>query len=153
MGQIIFGRTQSSGQTPFDNSTNGFISTDAQAAIEEAKATAQSSRYVVTAGYAGNAPNGTYLQWFRSNSSNTTPFPIAQTSILKNLSLAVSTSTTCTVTLLRNAVSVATISLTAQTSNYVTGLSVTLNPGDLMSVRLTSGTAQNPGFYMGAQAI
>jgi len=35
MGLIIFGRTQSAKQTPFDNSTNGFTAEDVQAAIEE----------------------------------------------------------------------------------------------------------------------
>lgn len=33
--QIVFGRTQNAEQTPFDNSTNGFVSEDVQAAIEE----------------------------------------------------------------------------------------------------------------------
>ena len=47
---------------PFDNATNGFVSTDVQAAIEEMSTTAAvSASPGFTWGYNGNATAGTYL--------------------------------------------------------------------------------------------
>jgi hypothetical protein len=59
---IHFGRTQTSGQTPFDNSTNGFVSGDAQAAIEELKnSIIASASPGFTFGRSGTVTKGSFL--------------------------------------------------------------------------------------------
>jgi hypothetical protein len=150
MAVILFSRTQLADQTPFDNTGNGFVATDVQEAIVEARATALSTRYVITAGYAGNANSNTFLQFFRSNPSDSTPFVIADASQIKSLSLATDTSTTATVSIYKNGTStvIATISLVSALRSVVTGLSISLASSDYLVGRVTSGSIHNPGLYI-----
>ena len=74
---IIFGRTQSSFATPFESEperTNGFISKNAQEAIEEALALAISNdRFLVLSQYNGNANTGRYLEFYSGISTDDAP--------------------------------------------------------------------------------
>ena len=57
------GSTPVARQVPFDNSTNGFTAIDVQAAIEEAKNTAEGkARYAVGFGFDGNGSGGRWLE-------------------------------------------------------------------------------------------
>ena len=72
---ILFGRTQEAINTPFDNSTNGFTSTEVQSAIEEAVVIAVSNdRFPIFFEYGGNANNGRYLEIFPGIDSQEAPF-------------------------------------------------------------------------------
>lgn len=130
---------------PFDNSTNGFTADEVQSAIEEARDTApgQTARFAIIAGFKGNANTGKYLEVFQSVPSSSVPFVMAEPGDLKALSVAVKTSATATFTVYKNAVSLTTISLTAQTSNFVSGLNFALVAGDKLSYQVTAGAAQD----------
>lgn len=71
--QILFGRTQRAVDTPFDNTTNGFLSTNVQDAMTEVQAII---RYAIQASYGGNANAGTYLEIFPGEDSNAAPLYI-----------------------------------------------------------------------------
>lgn len=89
---ILFGRTQTAIQTPFEPNRNpGFggvpseiESTDVQNAIEEAKQDALSNdRYVLLCSYGGNANTGRYLEFFPSIDSSLAPIYLpVQTKLL-----------------------------------------------------------------------
>jgi hypothetical protein len=51
-------RTQQAIQTPFDNSTNGFVATDTQTAIEEAKLTGGVQRFTISLLHNSSLTNG-----------------------------------------------------------------------------------------------
>lgn len=150
-------RTQEAIDTPFDGSSAvpPFTSEEANSGIIEARDTAPglNSRYVAIAGFAGNAPNNTYLQWFRSNPSNIVPFPIAESSSVIALAIATNGNSTCTVALLKNGSSITTISLTAEPSKIATGLNLPLLPNDLLSARVVSGSASSPNFYVSVKVV
>ena len=62
MPKNLFDTTPVARQVPFDNSTNGFISTDTQSAIEEVSNNVEvSASPGFTWGRSGNSPNNTYL--------------------------------------------------------------------------------------------
>ena len=98
---------------PFDNSTNGFLSDNTQGAIEETSDTAGSSRYAVIFASSGNT-SAKYLEIFPSVTSDTSPFVIAENSEITSLSISAKNSTTCTVEVYINGVSINSLSLTAQ---------------------------------------
>ncbi len=64
---------------PFDNSMNGFLSTDVQDAIEEidSKVTGK-PRAIIAFAYNGTANTGKWLETFASIASNETPFVTAE---------------------------------------------------------------------------
>jgi len=74
---IIFGRTQNCWQTPFESPpsrANGFTSTNAQEAIEEALALAVSNdRILLLPSYGGNANTGRYLEFWPTLDSFNSP--------------------------------------------------------------------------------
>ncbi len=137
--------SQVSTSVPFDNSNNGFSAQDVQAAIEEVRTY---HRYVAVCGYQGNANTNTYLQFFRSNPSNTTPFIVAESSEIKSLSLAAEVAATTTINIYKNGSMVTSISLANQTQNVSTGLSISVASGDKLSAKVASGSARNPNLYI-----
>ena len=81
MRQIYKNRTQTAGQTPFDNSTNGYDAIDVQAAIEETLFDAiNNDRYPIQASYNGNANAGRYLEIFPGENSFNAPMLAPSTS-------------------------------------------------------------------------
>ena len=142
---LLFGRTQSAVQTPFDNSTNGFTSTEVQSAIEEAKNTAPgfSNRYVTIAGYGGQGKDH-YMEFFKGLDSNNNPFLIAEASMIvaftfiNNIAIPSGTMELYVNGVLKNS-----LILTSLT-HIVTGLSIPLVSGDKISIHQAGGSTQNP---------
>lgn len=142
--------TPVSRQIPFDNTSNGFTSTNAQSAIEEAKTTAaNASRGPTICGFDGTAGTGRWLEFYSNNPSDANPFIIAEPAQLIALSLVTSSaSTTGTVTVFKNGVALQTISLAAQKKNAISGLSHNLAVLDEISVRVTAGSISRPNVYL-----
>lgn len=134
---------------PFDNSTNGFTSTDTQAAVEEAKnAAANASRGPTVCGFDGTASATRYLEFFSNNPSNNNPFIVAEPAQLVAMSVSASTVSTGTITVYKNGVSVATISLAAARKNSASGLAINFTALDEISVAVTAGSITRPSFFM-----
>jgi hypothetical protein len=62
--------------TPFDNSTNGFIATNVQAAIEEVRFVAESKRLVLTLTNNGTLANGNWITYSELLANPRILFPI-----------------------------------------------------------------------------
>lgn len=134
---------------PFDNTTNGFTSTEAQSAIEEAKNTASdASRGPTLCGFDGNAATGRWLEFYANNPSNGNPFIIAEPVELVAVSVSASTNSTGVITIFKNGVSLQTISLSASRKNRIKGLLHSLTDLDELSVQVTSGSITKPVLYM-----
>lgn len=77
MATILFGRTQTSFQTPFESEperSNGFSSKNAQEAIEEALSLAiANDRFLILSQYNGNANTGRLLEFFVGIDSEDAP--------------------------------------------------------------------------------
>jgi hypothetical protein len=144
MALILFGRTQIAVQTPFDNSTNGFVANDVQAAIEEARSLAVSNdRYPFTCSATGNSGVGKYLDVFPSLPSDTNPFYVPETSKIVRAILTTGTSSTVTVGIFKttNLVTpIVSFSLTAATYFRSSLLSIALAQDDGLAIRVTSGS-------------
>lgn len=139
---------------PFDNSTNGFTSTETQSAVEEAKQlAANSSRGPTICGFDGNGSTGRWLEFFANNPSNNNPFIIAENNELIAVSICASTNSTGTVSIFKNGVSIQTISLSASRKNAVTGLTHSLVSLDELSLQVTSGSITRPTVFMFIRTI
>jgi hypothetical protein len=140
----MYNRTQFSGNVPFDNSTNGFVSTNAQSAIEEVKNYNENiARFVVMSGFDGNANTGRWLEITKSVPSNGTPFVFPKNAYLTEFSYACTDSTTVTFGVYINNVKVLNLVMTAsQTGRTVQ--QVTVNELDKMSWKVESGSCSRP---------
>lgn len=130
---------------PFDNSTNGYTSTEVQGAIEEGVSIAiGTARYSVFCAYESNANSGRWLEFTRGNSSDDSPYIVVGPTTLEELTLiTANTSDTCTVTLFKNGVSATTISLAAEKTK-VTFPALSLANLDQISLQVTSGSITKP---------
>ncbi len=149
-GKTHFNISPVARSTPFDNTSNTFISTNVQAAIEEAYQTAaNASRGPTVCGFDGSASSGRWLEFYANNPSDASPFIVAEPAELIALSIVTaSTSATGTVTIYKNGVSIQTISLTAQKKNAISGLAHLLSTLDEISVQVTSGSISRPTVYI-----
>lgn len=148
MAVSVFGRTQFASQVPFDNTSNGFVATDTQAAIEEVTAASNATRFMVLSGFDGTASTGRFLEFITNIPSNTTPFIMARAGSIKELSLGCSVNSTGTVQVLKNGSLITSISLTAAKKNSVTGLSLSLAALDEISVKVSSGSIPKPIMFI-----
>lgn len=130
---------------PFDNTLNGYISTNAQDAIEESKAIAvRTARYCVIGAYESTANTGRWLEFSRGNSSNTSPLIIVGIQRFEEITLVTAdTASTASVTLYRNLTPLLVISLNAQKVAVVES-DVILNDLDQLSLQVTAGTISKP---------
>lgn len=134
--------------TPFDNSTNGFIALDVQAAIEEVSDAVNSSVSAFIASYGANANTGRYLEIFPNISSDVAPIiiPIALMDI-KAITLGAIAASTGTVGIFKTSnlvTPVQTISLTNQTRIYQTGLNIDFFQDEEIAIRVTAGSISKP---------
>lgn len=137
----------------FDNSANGFDATKVQPAIEEAKATAVAARYCVACGFDGNASSGRWLEFITNVASNVTPMVIPRASILKEISFAVSATSTITATVFKNGVALQTVTISAAKKATVTGLSHSIAALDEISVQVASGSGSRPMLFLFMQVF
>jgi hypothetical protein len=102
--------------------------------------------------YNANAVTGRYLEWGSKIPSFDTPLVIANDSEITDLTLAVTTAGTGTVTIILNGTPTTTISLAAAVKARVSGLNISLSPDDEISAQVTSGTLRKPvlGIWMKA---
>lgn len=142
-------------QTPFDNSSNGFTSTNAQDAIEEAKSTATGlSRYTITCVFNSSIGNNNWLGYSELLPGNQVPIRIAVKSKIREITFSYNQSNILgiplssenvdgTFKLYKNGLTdpthvVATIAFVNQPGGkIVTGLNISLNSGDFIVGRWT----------------
>jgi hypothetical protein len=151
MSDIIhFGRTQTSGQTPFDNSTNGFVSGDAQAAIEEInnKIIASASPGF-TFGRSGTVTKGSFLLVDTVPSNKTGRFVYIYNAVITKVFVGAAPSTTYTVEVMSHAgdgtslTSLGTLTVTSAYGGSAT-VSWPVANGLQLCVRVAPGSANAP---------
>jgi hypothetical protein len=134
---------------PFDNSTNGFVSTESQAAIEEARNEGQdASRGPTICSFDGNAATGRWLEFAANNPSNDNPYVVAEPGQIRALSISASANSTGTVQIKKNGTNITSISLSASRYASVTGLSLSLANLDLISSQVSSGSITRPTVFI-----
>lgn len=134
------------GSIPYDGSVSGY-GEDVQEAIDfVATLVTGKPRAILLAGYNGNAGNNKYLEYFSSVASDTSPWIASESGRIKSLSLSARTTTTCTISLFVNAVSVTTISLSSSQSAVVGSLNISYLTLDELSCQVTSGSISDPLF-------
>ena len=153
---IIFGRTQTAIQTPFEPNRNpgfgglpqSFTSTDAQNAIEEAKAAAfNNDRYSLQCSYNGNANVGRYLEIFGGLDSLSAPFIFPENARVVTVTLGNVAVSTFTVGFFKTAdlvTPVFSLSLIAQISSVFNGFAYAFVQYDQLVMRVTAGSANKP---------
>lgn len=141
--------------TPFDDfvanltASYGSQVDNVQTAIEALKAYTETvARFCVASGFDGTASSGRWLEFITNNASNTTPFVLPRNAKLSEISISCAANATTTVTVFKNGVAWQTISLAAARKNSVTGLSLTANSLDEISIQVTSGSSSRPMVYL-----
>jgi hypothetical protein len=148
-----FIRTQEAGDTPFDNSTNGFpVDADnAQTAIEYSKNLAVAQGACITFGYNGNAGVGKELEWLPAVSSFLAPFISPTIANINYLCFSCSTTSTVTIGLYKDVFTTPILldSLVVTSSQKeVKTVNLDISALDELGVRIISGSASKPVFFM-----
>jgi hypothetical protein len=134
----------------FDNATNGFTSTEVQSAIEEAKNTALGkARFVVSAGFDGNASTGRYLEFNSNVDSNQSGYINANNAWIKEISCVCEGSSTITFKVAKVGGSdIATCQISSARKAITTGLTVSVSSLDELTVRVTAGSCAKPILWL-----
>lgn len=132
--------TQTADSTPF--SRVGYASDNAADAIIETALNAGTSRFAVIFGSNGNVSNK-WLELFQAVPSNTSPFVMSEVGIIASLAVSAKTATTATFEVYINGISVDSIILTSSQTNSKSGLTHSLSPNDTVSVKITTGSAND----------
>lgn len=154
MPLVQFVKHQQAVNVPFDNSTNGFISTEVQSAIEEARATAEGrARFMANCGFDGNAGVGRYLEFNSNVDSNIAGLVLPRAAHLWELALVHSANSAVTFQVLSwngtTETLITSISTTAaQRKAAVTGLDIALASGVELRVKDSAGACSRPILYM-----
>lgn len=134
---------------PFDNSTNGFVSTNVQAAIEELANTVDTSASPgFTWGASGNVTSGTWLvnDSVPSNKAGRSIFLTNAT--LEYVFVRCELATTCTVEVYEHDGTtftlITTVTLTAVRAGDFPIASLPLTTGKELAMKLATGSAKNP---------
>jgi hypothetical protein len=135
--------------TPFDNTTNGFVSTDVQAAIEELANTVDTSASPgFTWGASGNVTAGSWLvndtvpsnkagrSIFLSNATLEYVFVRCEVATTLNMEVYEHDGTTYTL--------ITTVTLTATRAGDFPIASLPLTTGKELAMKLSTGSAKNP---------
>lgn len=102
---------------------------------------------ITICGYGGKANTGRYLEFVSGNASNTGPFVVVINGFLVALSVSANAITTATVGVYKLSdltTPIATVELSSQQTNYVLDLNVPLVKGDLLAVKVVSGSMVKP---------
>ena len=129
----------------------GYLADNVQEAIVETISKSGAARRPFGFYYDANANTGRWLEVSKGVSSQTSPHPIAQTGLIKNLTISVKSNATATATVYKNGVSVQTISLTAAKVAVVSGLNIAVSPGDTLSCQITAGNCTEPNVTLEVQ--
>lgn len=143
-------RTQIAEVTPFNNSTNGFVSTDVQAAIEEARTSAiQKVRYTIVTTFNGVVGNNQWLGFNELLPGNQVPIRIPINSILREIAFSfVGTSVDGNFQIYKNGFLAANIAYTYSFSNVdggaiASGINLSFNSSEFFAGRWVD-TGDNP---------
>ena len=141
--------TQVARSIPFDNSTNGFSSVEAQSAIEEAKSDAIStSGFAALASTISTVGVGKYLDFYSGLSSDEYPFPIPTSFVLVDAAIRTPKVSTISIGVYKQVSGVSTLILTLtlsnQTSRDYTNLNIAVNSDQDLLARVDSGSAEKP---------
>jgi hypothetical protein len=143
--RIIFGRTQLAEQTPFDNATNGFTSTDVQAAIEETKTFVLGAAVSPIVMGAIGASSNKYLEFFRSIPTNDTPFVAPFNMKIIALSGANKLAgKTATIEVYIDGVLADTLEWVNQQNAIESSLNIDVLTNETISAKLTAGSLTDP---------
>ena len=130
---------------PFDNSVNGFVSTEVQSAIEEVQSSASPG---FGFGRSGNSPSGTYLQNESVASNVTGRYVYINNAVVKRVFVGNEVSSTFTITVyahdgnLINVVTLGSVTVTAATGGDFT-VNWAVASGKQLAIRITSGSVKN----------
>lgn len=147
--RVVTFKDMTSAETSFDNSTNGFTATNAQAAIEEAKQAASNiGHWCIQAGFDGSAIAGRHLKFAGNVPSDTTSMIVPRDCYIEELSFGCGGSTTVLIGVYKNMYStpvlIGQIQITSARKGYSTGLSIALVAGNEIGVKVISGSASRP---------
>ena len=152
---ILFGRTQTAFQTPFESEPerlNGFVSKNVQEAIEEGLTKAVSNdRFVILPSYGGNANVGRYLEIWPTLDSLSAPLSVG-TSVkcLYIVSNTAAVNATCTIGFYNTVTSTLlhTTTMAAVKQAIETGTSLspifTLPANGALGIKIDSGSNNKP---------
>lgn len=141
---MTFFKSPVAATVPYDNTVSGFSSENVQDAIEEAQAGVAVSRYTIYASTNANANSVRFLEFVPGLTSDSNPFIVPKNCLVKDLTLVAGSNSTGTVSILKNNVSVETISLSASRIATKINLSVSFLALDEMSVTVSSGSISKP---------
>lgn len=144
--------------TPFDNSSNGFVADNTQTAIEEVKSlVTESSKAFTFAFYNGNANAQRWLEFFPGIASDEAPIRvIGALSVRAIVARTVSTNATCTIGFYNVTTSTLLYTITFSAVKEVVmsaaapGL-FTLPAGGSLGIKVDTGSISKPHIYFTGQ--
>ena len=101
----------------------------------------------VVCGYGANAGTGRYLEFWNGNSSDTSPFVAITGFNIVGMSMGGTAPSTCTIAIFKNGDFVnqlGSLSTDNQTNTYRSDLNIPLTIGDLVTIRVVSGSINKP---------
>lgn len=101
----------------------------------------------IMCGYGGNAVSGRFLEFITGNSSDVSPFIVIAPSTIVGMAAGCTASTTLTASIYKNGnfvTALGSVSLAAQSNNYVNTLNIQVTTGDLITARISSGSGNKP---------
>lgn len=129
----------------------GYTSDNAQDAIIETITKSGAARTPYGFYYDANANTGRWLEVNKGVSSQTSPHVMPEVGILKAVTLSVKNNATCTIEIYKNGVSLQAITLTAEQTKVISGLSISLLASDELSAQVTSGSCTEPNIQVQVQ--
>lgn len=139
----LISQTNVAESIPFDNSTNGFTSDNAQGAIEEVKSSASPG---FSFGKSGNSPSGTWLQCETVPSNVVGRYIYINSPVIKKVFLGNETSTSYTVSVYQHDGNL--VNQTLLGSVVVSG-----SLGAVFSVNWAATTGKYLGLYISAGSV
>ncbi len=142
-----FYRPPRADQIPFNNSTNGYLSDDVQAAIEESKSEAVANdRFAVTYSYNGNCGSGKYPEFYSGQSSDISPFLLPNDSIIKTITLRTTLASTGVMSIYEASdllTPLVSVTFTNET-NKIVSPDISLDAYDEVVIKCDSGSFSKP---------
>lgn len=129
----------------------GYLADNVQEAIVETISKSGAARRPFGFYYDANANTGRWLEVSKGVASNTSPHVVAQNGTLRNIALAVSGTTTATITIYKNGVALDTIALNASATAVKSNLNYAVLAGDTLSAQVTAGTCTEPNLSVEVQ--
>lgn len=143
----VISKGQVASSTPFDNSSNGFVADQVQAAIEELQVLTLQQSYPLLANYNGSANVGRYLEGFPGEASDTAPFAIPLTAKLLHVTVQATAATTGSIRIynLTTAAAIYDAAFSGTSRQIYTNLNIGgISAGDELSVYVIGAAINKP---------